>query len=392
MRVGIVVPHIFMHEDILDNAIFAPAQLALELAEGVQSEGAEVTLFTPGPITSGVVNVTVDLSLFEAELQRRGDGFMDLLKKHPLTFISLARQVQSELISTAMAMANRDELDVLHVYTNEEDIAMPFAQFCAKPMVFTHHDPFNFAVNYKSVFPKYTHLNWISMSHAQRRGMPQNTNWVGNIYHGLHKDAYSPEPNPSSDYIAYLGRIVEPKGVHLAIDAVKRYNAAYDTGCSLKIAGKHYAGHNKDGYWKNKIEPAIDGKEIQYIGFLKERAHKQEFLGNAKALIVPSTFQEPFGMVMIEALACGTPVIGLDNGAIPEVVTHNKTGIIASHTSDNPPETAQSLADSISGIDSIDRNDCRKEFETRFDVGRMCREHIEVYQRLSETTELQGQP
>lgn len=97
-------------------------------------------------------------------------------------------------------------------------------------------------------------------------------------------------------------------------------------------------------------------------------------------------------MVMIEALACGTPVIGLDNGAIPEVVTHYKTGIIASHTPDNPSETAQSLADAINSIDNIDRNDCRKEFESRFDVERMCREHIEVYRRLSETTELQDQP
>lgn len=392
MRVGIVVPHIFMHEDILDNAIFAPAQLALELAEGVQSQGVDVTLFTPGPVTSGVVNVTANLSLFEAELHRRGDGFMDLLKKHPLTFISLARQVQSELISTAMAMANHDELDVLHIYTNEEDIALPFAQFCTKPMVFTHHDPFNFAVNYKSVFPKYTHLNWISMSHAQRRGMPQDTNWVGNIYHGLHKDAYSPEPNPGDDYIAYLGRIVEPKGVHLAIDAVKRHNAAQNTGYSLKIAGKHYAGHNKDGYWKNNIEPAVDGKEIQYSGFIKDRTHKQEFLGNAKALMVPSTFQEPFGMVMIEALACGTPVIGLDSGAIPEVITHNKTGIIASYNPDNPSETAQSLADAISAIGTIKRTDCRKEFELRFDVERMCREHIQVYRRLFEATEPQDQP
>ncbi len=382
MRIGLVVPHIFMHEDILSDAIFAPAQLAVSLVEGMQRKGVEVTLFSPGPVTTEVANVTADPSFFEAELERRGDTYMDLLKKHPLTFISLARQLQSELIAKAMDAANGDELDLLHVYTNEEDIALPFSRFCSKPMVFTHHDPFNFAVNYKSIFPKYPHLNWLSMSYAQRSGMPDGTNWVGNIYHGLEKNAYTLEPNPAGDYFAYLGRIVEPKGVHLAIDAVKEYNATYRTHYTLKIAGKHYGGHSKDGYWRRHIEPMIDGAEIQYEGFIKEQSRKQDFLGNARALMVPSTFQEPFGMVMIEALACGTPVIGLNSGAIPEVITHDHTGFVVDYDVHDPPQTVHALADAIDRIGNIDRTACRSVFEERFTLERMCREHAGVYQKL----------
>lgn len=387
MRVGIVIPHIFMQEDILSRAIFAPAQLALGLAEGVEQEGAEVTLFSPGSVNTKVKNITADLSLFEAELRRRGDSYMDLLKKHPLTFISLARQVQSELMSMAMAQANQGNIDILHVYTNEEDIALPFSQFCVKPMVFTHHDPFNFAVAYKSIFPKYAHLNWLSISYAQRSGMPERTNWVGNIYHGLERNAYSFEPNPGDGYIAYLGRIVEPKGVHLAVQAIKQYNATHTAKCTLKIAGKHYSGHYKDGYWNRVIEPELDREDVQYVGFMNDRHEKQDFLGNAKALMVPSTFQEPFGMVMIEALACGTPVIGLNSGAIPEVVTHNETGLVVDHNPDDPNETAQSLADAIDNIEFMQRSACREAFESHFTRERMCREHVAVYQRLTGITE-----
>jgi hypothetical protein len=131
MKIGIVVPHIFMHEGILPGVIFSPGVLALRLAEGLQQQGAEVTLYSPGPVVTPVRNVTADLRLFEQELAGRGDSYLDLLKKHPLTFITLARQVQSELVARAYADAGRGELDVVHIYTNEEDIALPFARLCA---------------------------------------------------------------------------------------------------------------------------------------------------------------------------------------------------------------------------------------------------------------------
>lgn len=387
MRVGIVVPHIFMHRDILPHVIFAPAKLALDLAEGIQKEGAEATLFSPGPIDTTAANVTADLHYFDQELQGRGDAYIDLLKKHPFTFVTLARQVQSELIAKAFQMANNDELDVVHIYTNEEDIALPFAALCNKPVVFTHHDPFNFLVKYKNTFPKYKHLNWISMSQAQRAGMPAHTNWVGNIYHGIDAQLFKPVAMPRNDYIAYLGRVIEPKGVHLAIAAIQQYNTTASRPLTLKIAGKHYAGHKKDTYWQEKIIPYLDDPNIEYVGFIATTQDKQDFLGNARALVVPSTFEEPFGMVMIEALACGTPVIGLDSGAIPEVITHTKTGYVVKKVmSENnvidEAATSQALAESIAAVDAIDRAGCRKDFEDRFTSEAMCKSHIAIYEQL----------
>lgn len=379
-RVGIVVPHIFFHRDIMPDVIFSPGQLALDLANGLVNEGVDVTLFSPGPVDSKAKNMTADLSYFEKELELRGDSFTDLLKKHPFTFVTLARQVQSELIAKAYNMANEDELDVVHIYTNEEDTALPFANLCKKPVVFTHHDPFNFLIKYKNLFPKYPELNWISISMAQRKAMPKNTNWVANIYHGVDPKLYEPNYKTNQDYVAYLGRIIEPKGLHLAIEAVKFYNKSAEQPLKLKIAGKHYAEHSKDSYWQNVIEPELRGN-IEYAGFIKDTKAKNEFLSNAKALIIPSLFNEPFGMVMIEALASGTPIVGLDSGAIPEVITERKTGFVIKKESDEQ-NVIQKLSDSISKLDELDRKDCRTEFEARFTLQRMCHEHAETYEKL----------
>jgi glycosyltransferase involved in cell wall biosynthesis len=388
LRVGIVVPHIFMHREILPNVIFSPAKLALDLTEGLQTLGAEVTLFTPGPVETAVRNITADLSYFEQELDLRGDTYTDLLKKHPFTFITLARQVQSELIAKAYDMANRDELDIVHIYTNEEDIALPFAKLCDKPVVFTHHDPFNFMVKYKNLFPKYKSLNWISMSYAQRKTMPDSTNWVGNIYHGLPADQLKTVEKPAGGYVAYLGRIIQPKGVHLAIQAVKLYNQTAAKPLQLKIAGKHYAGHRKDTYWHEIVEPLIDGEKIQYVGFLDDANAKQTLLANAKLAMIPSIFAEPFGLVAIESLACGTPVVALDSGALPEVIQDGETGFIVKkvRTAANEidePATAQALANAIGQTQTISRKACRRDFETRFTAARMCAEHFTIYEMLT---------
>ncbi len=357
-----------MHRDILPQVIFSPGRLAIVLAEGLQKLGANVTLLTPGPVSTGVTNSTADLSYFERELAGRGDSYLDLLKKHPFTFITLARQVQSELIAHAFARANAGEFDIIHIYTNEEDTALPFAALCKVPVIFTHHDPLNFLVKYKNVFPKYTHLNWVSMSLAQRAGMPPSTNWVANIYHGLDPERFKPVTSPRGDYVAYLGRIIESKGVHVAIAAAKKASVR------LKIAGKHYAGE-KDTYWQEQIAPQL-GADVEYVGFINDDAAKQEFLGNARALVVPSLFDEPFGMVSIEALACGTPVIGLGRGSLPEIVADSVTGLIA--------EDMEGIADAIRDITSISRHQCRSVFEKRFTLDRMAGEHLDLYTGLAQ--------
>lgn len=376
-----------MHRDILPHVIFSPGFLALQLADGLQRLGADVTLFTPGPVDTSVASHTADMSLFEAELTRRGDNPIDLLKKHPFTFITLARQLQNELIADVYTRANNDEFDLVHIYTNEEEGALAFAGLCHKPVLFTHHDPFNFMVKYKNNLPKYADRNWLSLSYAQRAGMPSTTHWEGNIYHGLDEPELHPVAHPSGGYVAYLGRIIEPKGVHLAIAAVKKYNETAAVPLTLKIAGKHYADGTKDAYWHDKIAPVL-GSYVEFVGFINTAADKREFLANADALLVPSLFDEPFGMVSIESFACGTPVVALDSGALPEVIEQGKTGIIVpkayldTSTEIDEQATTDDLAHALSDIPTIARADCRRAYEERFTLTRMCEEHLRVYRQL----------
>lgn len=416
LRIGLAVPHIFMHRELLPQVIFSPGQLAISLADGLTALGHEVSLYTPGPIETQAHNITADLSLFESELRGRGDSYLDLLKKHPFTFITLARQVQSEIIARAYADANAGKVDIVHIYSNEEDIALPFAQLCRKPVIFTHHDPYNFMVKYKSVFPKYKDLNWISFSLAQRQGMPDDTNWIANVPHGLPQPhcsrldlaqqcARSNLEQKESGYFAYLGRIIEPKGVHLAIAAVRAYNRVNKTTMKLKIAGKHYSANEKKSYWHNRIEPELDDV-IEYVGFIDTPEAKCDYLSNAAALIVPSIFDEPFGMVAIEAMACGTPVIALDSGALPEIIQDGKTGFIApkgikTNVSSSPDvipvktgiqkatildevKTAANLQRALQKWPEIDRQTCRTTYETRFTTQEMCNGYEHIYRKLCE--------
>jgi glycosyltransferase involved in cell wall biosynthesis len=232
--------------------------------------------------------------------------------------------------------------------------------------------------------PKYKHLNWISMSYAQREGMPPDTNWIGNIYHGMSDPAFKPADTPSRDYFAYMGRIIEPKGVHLAIQAVKRYNKTAEKPLPLRIVGKHYAEESKDRYWQEKIVPHIDGKEIIYDGFINTSDEKAKFLANAKALLVPSLFDEPFGMVSIEAFACDTPVVTLNSGALPELIDDGVTGFVVEKQYKwngklDEALAASKLADALHKIDTVKTKVCRNNYEAQFTRERMAADHKGIY-------------
>lgn len=388
LKIGIIVPHIFMQNDLLPKVIFSPGELALSLANKLSELGHEVTLFSPGNVTTKAKNVTADLSGFEQELMLRGDTYLSLLKKHPLTFITLARQAQAELLKLALKMANNNQLDVVHIYTNEEELGLIFSDFCTKPVVFTHHDPFNFLVGYRNIMPQYSHKNWLALSESQKKDMPPSTNWLATIYNSLDENLWPNQPQLKENYVAYYGRIIENKGVHIAIAAVQKYNQAHlKHQLKLKIAGKYY-NDKPSSYWHKQVKPALDDPNIEYVGFIGELEAKQEFLGKARALLVPSLWAEPFGMVMLEALASSTPVIGLNSGAIPEVIKDGETGFVVNKellpvkglAQQLAKSTVEKLASALTKIDKIDSRHCRADFEKRFTLTQMTKSHIAAYQ------------
>jgi glycosyltransferase involved in cell wall biosynthesis len=207
----------------------------------------------------------------------------------------------------------------------------------------------------------------ISISDAQRRPLAW-ANWQGTVYHGLPEDLYHLHEKPGH-YLAFLGRISPEKRVDRAIRIARR------VGMPLKIAAKVDAA-DRD-YYKNQIEPLLrkSGSLVEFIGEIGEGT-KDEFLGNAYALLFPIDWPEPFGLVMIEALACGTPVIAYRNGSVPEVMDDGVTGFVV--------ESMEQAVRAVERVVSLSRAECRRVFERRFSVRRMARDYLAVYRRLLE--------
>ncbi len=189
-------------------------------------------------------------------------------------------------------------------------------------------------------------------------------NWVGTVYHGLPPDQLKFNPRPGK-YLAFLGRISPEKGVDIAIEVALR------VGIPLKIAAKVDVVDRE--YFETIIKPKQCPPEVEYIGEIAEH-EKGEFLGDALALLFPIDWPEPFGLAMIEAFACGVPVIARPRGSVPEIVRDGKTGFIAS--------TVEELAEAVKCIDRLSRAACRTEFETRFTIAHVAEGYEQLYSRL----------
>ena len=385
LKIAILCPHIFMQEKILPEVIFSPGELAISLTNELVSFGHSVTIYTPSKININAINIYEDLSLIEEELSLRGYDYQELLKRNPLLFITLARQVQSKLIARAYKDANKGDFDIVHSFMNEEEIGLEFSDLCNKPIVFTHHDPFNYLAKYRSNLPFHKDKNWISISYDQRKNMPKDTNWVGNVYHGLNLNDYlnnTLKINTDENYILFVGRIIEPKGLHLAIKAVIGFNKnSKNNKLKLKIAGKHYSDSQKSTYWENLIEPYLNNEYIEYLGFVSDKKEKQSLYTNAIATIMPSIWDEPFGMVAIESLACKTPIICFNQGALPEIINKN-VGIVAQYTPNEENLNVKNLIKALTDVQSINKEKCFEHFKSNFTSEIMAKNYLKIYQKL----------
>jgi glycosyltransferase involved in cell wall biosynthesis len=216
-----------------------------------------------------------------------------------------------------------------------------------------------------ALFREYRDVPLVSISNDQRRPLP-DARWAGTVYHGLPRQAFAFRDGPGT-YLAYLGRMSPEKRVDRAIEIARR------SGWALKIAAKIYP--EERAYFDETLAPLIRAGAplVEYIGEI-DHDEKNEFLGGAAALLFPIDWPEPFGLVMIEAMACGTPVIAWRRGSVPEVLEDGVTGYIV--------ENLDEAVDAVGRLDDLDRTTCREMFERRFDARRMATDYVAVYQRL----------
>jgi glycosyltransferase involved in cell wall biosynthesis len=264
-----------------------------------------------------------------------------------------------------MAMLERvrqqaNEFDFLHFHLDY----YPFSLFCRQPVPFvtTLHGRLDLP-EHQPVFDTFSSTPVISISDSQRRPI-RAANWVRTIYHGLPRELLMPVPATQS-YFAFLGRIAPEKGIDRAISIARK------CGVPLRIAAK--VDKMDRAYFQEKIRPQIDGTSIQYIGEITDN-EKSEFLSGAIALLDPIDWPEPFGIVMIEAMACGTPVIAFNRGSIPEVVDEGLTGFIV--------EDEEGAIGAFNRLSQLSREKIRDRFEQRFTARRMALEYLASFRSL----------
>ena len=252
------------------------------------------------------------------------------------------------------------EFDLLHFHLDYYPFSVMSRQ--STPFVTTLHGRLDLP-EHEPVFSTFPNVPLVSISNAQRRPAP-NANWIGTVYHGMPEDLLRPVPADPS-YLAFLGRISPEKRVDRAIHIAER------CGLPLKIAAKVDAVDQD--YFEEMIKPLLAKPNVEFIGEITD-AQKSEFLSNAFALLVPIDWPEPFGLVMIEAMACGAPVIAFNRGAVSELIEDGVTGFVV--------EDETSAVGALRHLSRLSRTVIRKRFEERFTARRMARDYLAVYRDL----------
>jgi glycosyltransferase involved in cell wall biosynthesis len=256
--------------------------------------------------------------------------------------------------------AHASEFDVIHAHIDW--LHLPLLSRLGTPFATTLHGRLDLR-GLTDVIRRFPAAPFVSISDNQRLPLGE-ANWLGTVYHGMPANALRPAFNPGS-YLAFLGRLTADKGPEIAI------RIAQAAAMPLRIAAKVPRGER--GYFKDRLEPQIDGGRVQLVGEVNDEA-KQGFLAGASALLFPIDWPEPFGLVMIEAMACGTPVIAFRRGSVPEVVDHGVTGFVV--------DTEDEAIEAIGRLGELDRRAVRRRFEQRFTAKLMAEQYLRLYENL----------
>jgi glycosyltransferase involved in cell wall biosynthesis len=314
------------------------------LTEGLVGRGHEVTLFaTASSKTTARLHATFE------------QGYNEDSSMWPWEFC--------ELLNLTAAIERATMFDIIHYQAEYSPIGLAFSRLTATPIVQTiHHAP---SPPETALWAKYPEARFVAVSQEQRRLLAR-LNVVGVVPHGIDTDAFAFQPTPS-DYLLFLGRFTEGKGILQAIEIARR------TGMKLMIAAA------ENDYYRETVAPLVDGRQIIYIGEVDQPA-KVALLGGARALLYPVQAGEPFGLVLAEAAACGTPAAALDRGAVRELVEPNITGEVFA--------SVDALVDGLPRVLTLDRAQVRASAVARLGLDRMVEGYLKVYSTLARTSGL----
>jgi glycosyltransferase involved in cell wall biosynthesis len=313
------------------------------LTEELVAQGHEVTLFATADSRTSARLVSSS-----SEALRLASTPMD--------------EIAAQVLLMEQVMREADQFDVIHNHIDY--LPFPLLRRAGRPSVSTPHGRLD-GSHWKLLVDQFPELPLSSISFAQRRPLLA-ANWAGTVYHGIPLERHAFRPR-HGDYLVFLGRISPEKRVDRAIEIARV------SGMPLKIAAK--VSELDSAYFEREIAPLLDDPLVEYLGEVDEEG-KDDLLGNAYALLFPIDWPEPFGLVLIEAMACGTPVIAYRHGSVPEIVRDGVNGFIV--------DDLDAAVEAVSRVISIDRAECRAMFEARFTARRMAADYVELYSALIE--------
>ena len=342
LRIAQVAP---LYESVPPRRYGGTERIVSYITEELVNRGHEVTLFASGDsATRGRLVSPCKRSL------RTDEQSVDSLAPH----VTMLNQVFRE----------SRNFDIIHFHIDY--LHFPVSMRANVPNVTTLHGRLDIP-ELEPLYHEFSSMRVVSISDAQRQPLPW-LNWQRTVHHGLPQNLYTFSKEPGT-YLAFLGRISPEKGVDRAIEIAVR------AGMKLKIAAK--VDPVDEDYFNQRIRPLLDSPLVDFIGEVSE-FEKNDFLGKALALLLPVDWPEPFGLVMIEAMACGTPTVAFRRGAVPEIIDEGLSGFVCTGVDD-------AIA-ALSHVGAVSRKRCRQAFEDRFTVARMIKDYVDLYEEVIEET------
>jgi len=338
LRIAQVAP---LSESVPPKLYGGTERVVSVLTDELVCQGHAVTLFASGDSQTTAMLVPV------CERAQRLAGSVDPLSAHMLMIEQVAQRAR--------------DFDIIHYHV--APLHFPLARRMNTAHLTTMHGRLDLP-DLVPLYEEFSELPLVSISDAQRAPLPRQ-NWVGTVHHGFPERDFRFQPEPGS-YFAFLGRISREKRVDRAIAIAKA------CGWPLRIAAK--VDPTDVLYFKNEIAPLMEDPLVEFIGEITD-SQKSEFLGNARALLFPIDWPEPFGLVMIESLACGTPVVAFRGGSVAEVIEHGVTGFVV--------DDMDQAIDAASRVHTLDRRACRDAFRRRFSASRMASGYVRLYRQLT---------
>lgn len=388
MRIGLVLPSVFASKTLFPEMIFAPGDLLTNLSKGLVKNRHDVTVFSTPDFETSARLISSPLNYFLNKVTRFKSRNLDKSKREILNNNIIRRSYELDIITKAFQLTQNKELDILHIY---HDSTIYLSHYLNKlidsPVVYTLHDPLPPPNSFEYLeLSKFRNDYYIAISETMKKS-DLKLNFIATIYHGIEIPKYPFLEKEYDDYLLFVGRMIPEKGVSDTLFVAERLNYR------LFLA---YGGSdiNKE-YYENKIKPRLVQGKIEETGFLHLKS-RNEFMKKARCLLFPIKWEEPFGMVMIEAMACGTPVVAYARGSVPEVIKDGETGFIVNLSDSDirgdwiiKKTGIEGLTEAVNKIYSMSKEKyqimrcaCRAHVEKMFTLEKMIDNYERVYHKI----------